>query len=108
VGVDALWQVPAQSAVRVRRGRDPLGAKRIERQATAMRSLHRLRPQGRSDPASKLGRHQHELWAVPDLSSKTFSSIAFAVAIKGKLLRLTDRLQVLAVVICTTDSFLWL
>jgi hypothetical protein len=56
--------MPAQSAAGVRRGRGPLGAGHDKRQVAAMRSLHRLRQQGRGHPASELGRQQHRLHAV--------------------------------------------
>jgi hypothetical protein len=64
LGLDALRPVPAQGAVRLRGRRDPLGRKRNQRQASAMRALHRMRPQRRDTATSGMGRRQHRLSAV--------------------------------------------
>lgn len=48
VGVARLREVPALCAAGVGRAGDPLGRSDIERQATAVCSLYRLRPQERS------------------------------------------------------------
>jgi hypothetical protein len=56
---------PARRAVRLCSRCDPVGRTAIKRPATPMRALHRLRQQGRNDPASGLGRQQRRLLAVP-------------------------------------------
>jgi hypothetical protein len=65
LGVDALRVVPASCAIRLRRRRDPLGRQGIERQATAMLTLYDMRQQRRDHSASKLGRRDCRLPAVP-------------------------------------------
>jgi hypothetical protein len=61
----SLREVSALRAAGVRRAGDPLGPERIERQATGVRAVHRVRPQGRDYSASGMGRRAHRLYAVP-------------------------------------------
>lgn len=65
VGMDVVRTMSAPRAASVRSRGDPLGPEHFQRQAAALCALHRLRQQGRDDPASGLGRQRRRLPAVP-------------------------------------------
>jgi hypothetical protein len=65
VALALLRGLPALRPARMRRSRHPLGCACIQRRLAAARPLYGLRPQGRDDPASELGRRRRELRAVP-------------------------------------------
>jgi hypothetical protein len=66
VAVAELRALPAPLAAGVCGHGHPLGRQRIERRAARARTLHALRPQGRDDPASGVGRFRRRLFAVAD------------------------------------------
>ncbi len=57
VAVAELRAMSAPRAARLRSRSHSVGTRHFERQAAPLRALHCLRPQGRDDSASELGRH---------------------------------------------------
>jgi len=69
----------------VRRPGDPVGRERIERQAAAVRTLHRVRPQGRDHSASGLGGEHIGFMPFPTLREQRIASVWLGRLANGSL-----------------------
>jgi len=65
VGIGLVRTMPAPCPYGLRAVHDPLGRRRIKRQAETVRAVHRVRPQGRNATASRMGRGANRISAVP-------------------------------------------
>jgi len=65
MGMGLLRKVLASRARRVCAADDPLGRRRIKRQAKTVRQMHRVRSQGRDATTSRMGGRAHWISAVP-------------------------------------------
>jgi len=65
MGMGLLRAVPASRTRRVRAAHDPLGLRRIKRQAETVRAMFRVRPQGRDATTSRMGRRAYRISALP-------------------------------------------